>query len=200
MEKDFEELKTLFQQKKASVTLSQKEVELKAKTEIGLLKKNHYQTILTFVLTSIAIIYIDTLNAEKMITSITGFWLLLGCALYYALIKSYLLYRLNEIKPTQSVLQTIHQLERYKKLNAWMATYGEIIYLLILSLGVYLYLQPVIIKFSLEEKKINILWIYSVFGAYFLWTVIYMLVIKRRQLQKDIRLLEKFLQSIKTNL
>ena len=109
MEKDFEELKALFQQKKASTTLSQKVVDRKAKDHIALLKGNHFKTIITFVITAVAIVYIDRVNAQRLETSTSGFWILMGCSLYYALSKIYLLYRLNKIKPTNTVLQTIKQ-------------------------------------------------------------------------------------------
>lgn len=200
MEKDFEELKTLFQQKKASVTLSKKVVDQKAKDDIALLKKNHLKTIIVFIITAIAIIYIDRINAEKMVTSDYGFWILIGCSLYYALSKTYLLYRLNKVKPTQSVLQTIEQLEDYKKLNIWMHTYGEVLYVLVLGFGVYLYLRPVLDKFLLDKTGRTVLCFWWVWGACIVWMMFYTFVVKRRRMKKDVAILEKYIQSIKSEI
>lgn len=200
MEKDFEELKTLFQQKKASVTLSQKVVGQKAKDDIALLKKNHLKTIITFIITAVAIVYIDRINAQKLDTSDYGFWILIGCSLYYALSKTYLLYRLNKIKPTQSVLQAIEQLEGYKKLNIWMHTYGEVLYVLVLGFGVYLYLRPVLDKFLLDKTGRTILCFWWIWGAFIVWMIIYTFVIKRRRMKKDVNILEKYIQSIKSEI
>lgn len=200
MEKDFEELKTLFQQKKASVTLSQKVVDQKAKDDIALLKKNHLKTIIVFIITAIAIIYIDRINAEKMVTSDYGFWILIVCSLYYALSKTYLLYSLNKVKPTQSVLQTIEQLEDYKKRNIWMHTYGEVLYVLVLGFGVYLYLRPVLDKFLLDKTGRTILCFWWVWGACIVWMIFYTFFIKRRRMKKDVAILEKYIQSIKSEI
>lgn len=200
MEKDFEELKTLFQQKKASVTLSQKVVDQKAKDDIALLKKNHLTTIIVFIITAIAILYIDSLNAQKLVTSDSGFWILIGCSVYYALSKTYLLYRLNKVRPTHSVLQTIEQLEDYKKLNIWMHTYGEVLYGLVLGFGVYLYLRPVLDKFLLDKTGRTILCFWWVWGACIVWMIFYTFVIKRRRMKKDVAILEKYIQSIKSEI
>lgn len=200
MEKDFEELKTLFQQKKASVTLSQKVVDKKAKDDITLLKRNHLKTILIFILTALAIIYIDTLNVQKLETSVSGFWILMGCSLYYALSKTYLLYRLNKIKPTTSVLHAIKQLEEYKKLNILMHTYGEMLYVLVLGLGVYLYLRPVLDTFLLDKTGRTILCFWWVWGTYIAWMIVYTFVIKRRRMKKDVFILEKYSIAIKSEI
>lgn len=198
MEKDFEELKTLFRQRKASVTLSQKVVDQKAKNDLALLKKNHLKTIITFIITAIAIVVIDNINAQKVNTSRFGFWILIGCSLYYALSKTYLLYRLNKINPTQSVLQTITQLESYKKTNIWMHTYGEILYVLVLSFGVYFYLRPVLDRFLLDKTGHTILCFWWVWGACIVWMILYTFVIKRKRMKKDVAILDKYIQSIKS--
>lgn len=200
MEKDFEELKTLFQQKKASITLSQKVVDQKTKNDIALLKKNHLKTIITFIITAIALIFIDKINSEKIETSAYGLCILIGCSVYYALSKTYLLYRLNKVKPTESVLQTIKQLENYKKLNIWMHTYGEVFYVLVLSCGVYLYLRPVLDKFLLDKTGRTILCFWWVWGTCIVWMIFYTFFIKRRRMKKDVAILEKYIQAIKSEI
>ncbi len=200
MEKDFEELKMLFQQKKASVTLSQKLVDRKTKDSIGLLKRNHLQTIISFGLTAVAIVYIDRVSAQKLATSAYGFWTLISCSLYYALSKTYLLYRLNNIKSTENVLHTIKQLESYKKLNIWMHTYGEVSYAMVLASGVYLYLRPVLDKFLLDKTGKTILCFWWIWGACIAWMIFYTFVIKRKRMRKDVAILEKYIQSIKSEI
>lgn len=199
MEKEFEELKELFQQKKASVTLSTEVIDKKAKQDLSLLKKNHIKNIATFLATAIVLVFINKINSEKMETSAWGLSILLVCAIYYAVSKTYLLYQLKTIKLTNSVFQTIGQLERYKKLNTFMHTYGEVTYVLILGVGVYLYLRPVLDKFLLDTTGRTIFCFWWIWGALILWMLFYTFVIKRSRMKKDIIILENYLQSLKAD-
>lgn len=198
MDKEFEELKELFQHKKASATLSAAIVDRKVKGQLQALKKNHIVNIVTFIITAFAILFIDHINAQKMETSVLGFWILIGCSLYYALSKAYLLYRLNQVKPGETVLNAIQKLEAYKKMNIWFHTYGEVIYALILGFGIYLYLRPVLDKFLLDKTGRTILCFWWIWGACILWMLIYTFVIKRRRMKKDVRVLENFIHSLKS--
>ncbi|MBX2953734.1 MAG: hypothetical protein KF870_14630 [Leadbetterella sp.] len=197
MEKDFEELKALFQQKKASAVLSVQEVNQRAKSELRQLKKNHRVTIVTFLLTAVALVYIDRVSATKMETSAAGFGILMGCALYYMISKTYLLYRLSAIKPTESVRETLQRLEAYKKLNTWMHTYGEVAYVLVLGLGIYLYVRPVLDRFLLDQTGATLLCFWWIWGACIAWLFVYTFVIKRRRMRKDIRILERYMESLR---
>lgn len=199
MEKEFEELKELFQQKKTSVTLSTEVIDKKARYDLSQLKKNHIQNIITLLSTAIALVIINKINSQKMETSAWGLTILISCAIYYALSKTYLLHRLNAIKPTNSVLDTIIQLERYKKLNSFMHTYGEVVYILVLSGGVYLYLRPVLDKFLLDTTGRTILCFWWIWGALIVWMLFYTFVIKRKRMKKDIIILEGYLQSLKAD-
>lgn len=198
MEKDFEELKALFQHKKASLTLSQKVVRGKAADDLLLLKKNHFITIITFLITVIALSVIDKINSQQIAVSAAGFWILICCSLYYACSKSYMLYRLNKIKPAQSVLHAVGELENYKKLNIWMHTYGEVLYVLAVCCGVYLYLRPVLDKFLLDKTGRTIFCFWWVWSACIAWMIVYTFVIKRRRMKKETKLLEKYVKAIKS--
>lgn len=196
MEKEFEELKELFQHKKASTTLSAAIVDRKAKGQLWALKKNHIVNIATFIITAFAILMINHINSQKMETSDLGFWILIGCSLYYALSKAYLLHKLNQIKPGEAVLTAIQRLEAYKKLNIWFHTYGEVSYALVLGLGIYLYLRPVLDKFLLDKTGRTVLCFWWIWGACIIWMLIYTFVIKRKRMRKDIDLLEAYIQTL----
>lgn len=199
MEKEFKELKELFQQKKASVTLSPTIVSKKAKGQLHSLKKNHIINIATFLITAFAILFIDYVNAQKMKTSSLGFWILISCSLYYALSKAYLLYRLSHIKSTEPVLQSIQKLEAYKKLNIWFHTYGEVMYNLVLGFGVYLYLRPVLDKFLLDKTGRTILCFWYIWVTLILWMLFHTFFIKRRRMKKDVRILEDYITSLESD-
>ena len=199
MEKEFEELKELFQQKKASITLSSAMVDRKAQGQLQALKKNHILNIATFIITAFVILMIDRINSQQMETSDFGFWILIICSVYYALSKAYLLYRLNHIKPDNTVLDTVQKLEDYKNLNIWMHTYGEVIYALTLGLGVYLYLRPVLDKFLLDQTGRTVLCFWWIWSACILWMLIYTFVIKRKRMKKDVRILEDYIKSLNTS-
>lgn len=199
MEKEFKELKELFQQKKASVTLSPTIVSKKAKGQLHSLKKNHIINIATFLITAFAILFIDHINAQKMKTSSLGFWILIGCSVYYALSKAYLLYRLSHIKSTEPVLQSIQKLEAYKKLNIWFHTYGEVMYNLVLGFGVYLYLRPVLDKFLLDKTGRTILCFWYIWVTLILWMLFHTFFIKRRRMKKDVRILEDYITSLESD-
>ncbi len=198
MEKEFEELKKLFQHRKASATLSVSLVDKKARAHLYILRKNHILNIATFIATAFAVLIIDHVNSQKMETSAYGFWILIGCALYYTLSKMYLLYKLNRIKLNKPVLETIQRLEAYKKLNIWFHTYGEVLYALVLSVGIYLYLRPVLDKLLLDKTGGAVLCFWWIWGGCFLWMLFYTFIIKRRRMRKDILVLENYIQSLKS--
>ncbi len=193
MERDFDELKAVFAQKRSSVPLWQHTSE-KAIPVLSALKTGYVRTCVVFVLTAVAIVVVDKLSPPTVTTSAEGFRILLGCALYYALSNVYLLYRLGRIKPTLPVLQAIEQLERHKKLTIRMLTYGELFYTVVLSAGVYLYVQALM---PLLEKE-HPLVIPCVLSAYILWAACYTLLIRRRHLRKELRVLETYMQTLKS--
>jgi hypothetical protein len=196
MEKDFEELKVLFQQKQISATFSEKVVEQKARNYLTTLKINHLQTIILFVITAIALFQIDKITSEKIVTSAYGFWILIGCSLYYAISKTYLLYRLNAIKPTDNVLHTIKQLKNYKKLNTRLLTYGEVLYTIVLTFGVYLYLLPVFKQILLDKTEHTIVYFWWIWTAYICWVLFHALYIKRKRMKKDSQIIENYINDL----
>lgn len=163
------------------------------------LKRNHVKNIITLLATAIALVFINKINSERMETSVWGLIILLGCSIYYAASKAYLLYRLRTIIPTKSVLQTIEKLEQYKKLNTFMHTYGEVLYVLVLSVGIYLYMRPVLDKFLLDTTGQTILCFWWIWGALIIWMLIYTFVIKRRRMKKDITILEDYLKLLRAD-
>lgn len=193
MERDFEELKMMFAQKRSSVPNRQvtpvKEIQV-----LAFLKTGHIQTMIVFFVTAFAIVFIDKLSSEKIKTSSFGFWLLLCCALYYAFSKAYLLHRLNRVKPTQPVFQTIALLEQYKKLNVLVQTYGELLYAIVLSAGVYLYIQPIVPFLQKEHPYV----MESVLGVYILWVCVYSLFFKRKKLKTELQILDTYIQTLKS--
>ncbi len=199
MKEDFDDLKNMYQQKK-----SDRVTELAPAKNLGddQLKKLKYDTlknIFVFAFTGVAIFYIDKVSSEKVTTSAAGFWILMGCAIYYAAAKAYLFYKLNEIKPTLPVLTAIEKLETYKKLNTFLLTYGELIYVILLSVGVYLYLQPVFALMGINMNPKYLKFLKFIWLAYLLWAFYNTFFIKRKKLIADNKLLTTLLQSLKNN-
>lgn len=192
MEKDLEELKILYRKKGISVKVSANSITDMSGSTLSFLRKDHLKNVFVFLSTALVLFYADRISASKITTSAWGFRILMGCAIYYALSKAYMYYRLGQIDPTQSVLQTIRKLEFYKKLNEVMMTYGELAYLSLISFGVYLYLQPIAPLF----EKHNAVWIKLVWGTYVLWAVFNAFFIKRKKLRKEISLLENYIQTL----
>lgn len=200
MEKEFEELKELFQNKKTSTSISSEVMDKKANHDLLQLKKNHLKNIFMFITTAVVLIIINKINMGRIDISYSGFAILLGCAIYYAISKIFLLNRLNAINPTNDVLQTIRQLERYNKLNKIMHTYGEIIYLLVLNAGVYIYIRPVLDKIFLDISVKSTLFLILIWGSVILWMLFHTFCIKRRRMKKDIVIIESYLHSLETEI
>ena len=80
-----------------------------------------------------------------------------------------------------------------------MHTYGELMYVLVLSVGVYLYLRPVLDKFLLDTTGRTILCFWWIWGALIVWMLFYTFVIKRRRMRKDIIILEDYLQTLRAD-
>ncbi|WP_294675219.1 hypothetical protein [uncultured Fluviicola sp.] len=198
MEKEFEELKVLFLQKETSMNLSVAWADKKNKSDLSELKKNHTKNIALFLTTACLLVFIDRVNAEKMETSLLGLILLVSCSLYYAASKSFLLYRLKSIRSTDNTLDVLGRLERYERLNSFMHTYGEILYVAVLSMGVYLYLQPVFETILKEQIRNYPLVFWGVWGAFLIWVVIHTLVVKRIRLKKELQILANYRQSLQS--
>lgn len=198
MEQEFEELKVLFRQKETSMNLSVAWADKKNKSDLSELKKNHTKNIALFLATACVLIFIDRVNAEKMETSLFGLILLVSCSLYYAASKSFLLYRLKSIRSTDNTLNVLGRLEKYERLNVFMHTYGEILYVSVLSMGVYLYLQPVFETVLLEQIQNYPFVIWGTWGAFLIWVVIHTLVVKRIRLKKELQILENYRQSLQS--
>ena len=197
MDKEFDELKELFQHKTTAVALSTEDMSNRAKNDLSELKRNHLKNIVMLLSTAFALVMINKVNSDKIEVSVWGFALLLLCAVYYALSKMYLLIQLRAIKPTNNVFQVITQLERYNTLNTFMHTYGEAIYLLVLNVGVYLYLHPVMAAFQIHISGNSILYIGLIWIAWFGWMMYYTFGIKRSRMKKDRSIIENYKLSLK---
>ncbi len=196
MEKDIEELTALFKQKSSSSPLVMRESKTVRKDELHVLKRNHQIMIALFAFITVVIYLIHEFNQQHMQTSTTGFMILMGCSIYYTLSKLYLFYRIRNIQTTDPTLQVVQALERYKRLNNFMHTYGEVMYVSVLSVGIYLYLKDILNKYLLDHTGKTLLCFWWIWGACFLWIVINTFVIKRKRMKKDLRILEGFIHSL----
>lgn len=199
MKEDFDDLKNLYQQKKSDSIMGVPSAKDLGNLQLKKLKYDNLKNIIVFILTAVAIFYIDKVSLQKILTSSLGFWLLMGCAVYYALAKAFFYFKLNQIKPTLPVLIAIERLETYKKLNTFFLTYGEIIYVIILSLGVYLYLQPVLVLMDVNMKPKYLKFLKFIWLGYLLWAFYNTFFIKRKKMVADNKIISNVLQSLKNN-
>ncbi len=197
MDKDLESLQALYIQKKMMLPSGTQQLKKEGENHLKKLKDAHVKTVFTFVATAAAIWYVDYVSAAKLATSASGFWILVGCALYYAASRLYLIRQLNAISPAQPALKVMEQLGSYKKLNSFLATYGEILYVVILSIGVYLYLMPILLYMtnSIPLKYIHLL--KFVWFIYIGWVLLHTFYFKRKRLKSETAIIENYLQSLK---
>lgn len=80
-----------------------------------------------------------------------------------------------------------------------MHTYGEMMYTLVLSIGIYLYINPVMDIFLLNNREEAMIWLWGIWGALIAWLLFYNFVIKRRRMKSDIQIIENYLKALKTN-
>ena len=192
------ELKSLFQQKSdATNTISVTEIKQNATHEIEVLKKKNFKQYFLFLATAVAITFIHSVSSKTIETSKLGFGILLGCSLYYAVSKVYLNQKLSKIKPTQSVKENIQFVLQYSKLATLFSIYLEFIYTIVLSIGVYLYMQPIIDMNSTSESYFPLLaklvWI-----LYLIWAFIYTFIIKRKAFVKEQKILTEIIRKLNT--
>lgn len=198
MTNEFDDIKALYQQKKCTDTSSLHEMKSEGEGQLKKLKKIQLKTVFIFLITAGVIIYADVVSSEKFNTSVPGFWILLGCSLYYAATKLYLFRKLHSIDPGLPALTVIGQLEGYEKQNTFLQTYAQFIYVIILSIGVYLYLLPLIEFMSdrISPKSLKFLkWIWF---AYLAWVFVHTFFIRRKRLQAESTVLEGYIHSLRS--
>ena len=197
MDKDLEELKNIFGQGDQQLAKDFSFSKTNASQSLTKLKKDQLKMLITFIITAAAIIYIDFVSSQKIETSRTGFYILLGCTIYYAALQYFLFKKLNAINPTLPVRESIEQIENYKKFNRFFQTYGELIYVIILSFGVYIYFQPILIHLSIGAPNRYLKYLKLIFFAYLAWAFVNTFIIKRKRLKKETAILEKYISQLR---
>lgn len=200
MDEELDNLKKLYQGKKNERLQKSAAIKKEGENQLQQLKNELLRTIVVFVLTALAILYVDYISSKKMETSSAGFWILLSCALYYAGSKVFLWYKLKIISPLQPVLEVVEQSESYKELNTFLLTYGEIIYVMILSIGVYLYLLPVLETMQVHIQPKYLKYLKFIWLAYLVWAFYNLIIIKRKKLIAESKIIERYIESLKANL
>ena len=192
------ELKSLFQQKSDTKNaISSTAIKQKATNEIEALKKKTFKQYFLFLTTAVAITFIHSVSSKTIVTSKLGFAILLGCSLYYALSKVYLNVKLSKIKPIQSVKENIQFVLQYSKLATLFSIYLEFIYAIVLSIGVYLYMQPIIEVNSTPKNSFPFL-AKLVWVLYLVWAFIHTFIIKRKALVKEEKTLTEIIRNLNT--
>ena len=117
MDKELEELKNIFGKEDPVLAKDFSFSKNSATLHLTELKNGQLKMIITFIITAAAIIYIDFVSSQKIETSRTGFYILLGCTIYYTALQYFLFKKLSAVDPALPVLESIQQIENYKKLN-----------------------------------------------------------------------------------
>lgn len=197
MDKEIESLQSLYVQKKMVSPGDTQQVKKEGANHLKKLKDAHLKTVFVFVATAAAIWYADHVSATKLTTSVTGFWIMISCALYYAASRLYLLRQLNAISPAQPALRVMEQLGAYKKLNNFFATYGEMVYVVILSIGVYLYLMPILLYMTttIPVKFIHLL--KFIWFIYIGWALVHTFYVKRKRMKAETVVIDNYIQLLK---
>ena len=199
MDNELEELKNLYGKEKLKLTPGFNFEKTGAVNEMANLKKEQLKMVFTFILTAVIIIYVDYVSFKKMETSRLGFYVLLSCSTYYAAYKYFLYRKLRAINPALPVLKLIEQVESYKKTNRFFATYGEMLYVIVLSFGVYLYLQPILIHLTDGPPNKYFKFLKFIWFAFLVWAFINTFIIKRKKLKKETEVLEKYLSQLRND-
>lgn len=196
MDKELEELKNIFGQGDPQLAKNFRFSKTNASNSLGQLKKDQMKMLATFILNAAAIIYIDFVSGQKIETSRPGFYILLGCTIYYASLQFFLFKKLNAINPSLPVVASIKQLENYKKINQFFQIYGELIYVIVLSFGVYLYIQPILLHLSNGAPSKYLEYFKFIWFAYLAWAFVNTFYIKRKRLKKETAILEKYINQL----
>lgn len=198
MDNEFDDIKALYQQKKGGSTYALQDAKWIGNHQLKKLKQYQLKSVLTMALTAGVIIYVDRVSSAKLETSVPGFWILLGCALYYTISKWFLYRKLQSIDPALPVVNMIAQLEIYKKWNIFFQTYAYFVYVLLLSIGVYLYLLPVIEFMSDKVSPRHLKFLKFIWLAWLAWAFINTFFIRKKQLATDTKILNGYIKILKS--
>jgi hypothetical protein len=199
MNSELDQYKNLWRQKQASRLSPASELLTKAGTLAAMLRKKQMKQILVFAVTAITVIYTHLVSSQKIETSQAGFCILLGCSLYYTSTRLFVYMQLRRIRLTDTALEVLQRIKKYNRINQFLLTEGQLIYVIILSTGVYLYLLPVIGVLHRNLSPEYISYIKWVWITYILWAVYHTFYIKRKEARQEAAKISNIIASLENN-
>ena len=95
MNSDFEELKKVYVRERLRSPSLPHISKIKDQKAFIYLRKDYLRLFLSFIATIAALIYVDYTSSKVVETSFTGFYILLCCSIYSAILNFYLFNKLN---------------------------------------------------------------------------------------------------------
>lgn len=159
------------------------------------MKQTQVKQFVLYLMTLFAIILVDRSITGVISTSKAGYYILLGCALYYVFLKLFLLACLQTIRLSDSVTETVRKVKASQRFRQYVLMYAEWLYSCVLSVGVYLYLQPVFEKMVYTDPDREYV-VYLVMLSYLVWASFYTFYIKRREIKRELQHLDSIMAQL----
>ncbi|MDI9339655.1 MAG: hypothetical protein QM534_03710 [Sediminibacterium sp.] len=159
------------------------------------MKQAQVKQFVLYLITLFAIMLVDRSITGVISTSKAGYYILLGCALYYVFLKLFLLARLQTIRLSDSVTETVRKVKASRRFRQYVLMYAEWLYSSVLSVGVYLYLQPVFEKMVYTDPDREYV-VYLVMLSYLAWASFYTFYIKRREIKRELQHLDSIMAQL----
>lgn len=159
------------------------------------MKQTQVKQFVLYLMTLFAIILVDRSITGVISTSKAGYYILLSCALYYVFLKLFLLARLQTIRLSDSVTETVRKVKASRRFRQYVLMYAEWLYSCVLSVGVYLYLQPVFEKMVYTDPDREYV-VYLVMLSYLAWASFYTFYIKRREIKRELQHLDSIMAQL----
>ncbi|MEO7444664.1 MAG: hypothetical protein ABIT96_01210 [Ferruginibacter sp.] len=175
--KDFDNLKSTWQQTITGNLPSAEDAASRNEKLSRQLKQQHVKEVITYFLTGIFLIPIHIITSGQIATSIPGLVILLASAFGYAFVRLFLLYRLRHINMSDDSSTLLKKLNNYSRLHLWVLQQGQFVYSLFLTIGVFLYLWPVIIKINWPVALL-------ICATYLGWAAYYSFYIRGREAEE----------------
>lgn len=199
MNSDLDQYKSLWGKKQASRLIPATDLLTKAGNLTSALRKKQKNQVFSFAFTTLAIIYTHWISSQKTETSQTGFFILLTCSLYYTLTRFFLYRLLVKIKLTAKTLEMLRKIKKYNQINQFLLTEGQLIYVIVLSTGVYLYLRPIVQLMHLNLAPGHLGYLNWVWICYILWIIYHTFFIRRKEAREEEAKIRDLISSLESN-
>lgn len=187
--KEFDNLKTIWEQQNATVIPNVSQIISKAKNKKNSIRNTILFQVFALIMAVIAVITVLCTINFKMATTFIGIAITVLTILIFSGIRIYQANQLNKINLVQSPNIVLQELNTYCTFDKKMRTTGILLYFIFLNIGLGFYFIEVLQPLSMPIKIVSIV-------IYFGWILFAYFVLGKKQIKKEDEKMNFLIESI----